>query len=306
MSDARNVISATGETPSPVPGYFADPNLFVHGGVYWLYATVDGYSDWSATTFRAFSSVDLVSWTDHGEIFDVRNSGWASGHAWAPGHAEKNGSHYLYYTADRGFIGVAVAAHPAGPFIDLGRPLVSEGEYDGVAIDPSVFVDDDGQAYLWWGNGTAHCVPLGDDMTSFDHRNVISTVPEEFREAAWVHRRGDLYYLSWSAGDTRDGEYRVLYATGHAPTGPWTFGGVVVEKQPHRGILATGHHSIARIPDDADAWVIAYHRFAINGGDGYHREIRFDLLNHADGAAIQPVQPSASPLRLPLPAVIQN
>lgn len=306
MSDANGRLSAERETPSPVSGYFADPNLFVHEGLYWLYATVDGFSDWSSTTFRAFSSADLLSWTDHGEIFDVTSSGWARGHAWAPGHAEKAGSHYLYYSADRGSIGVAVADHPAGPFTDIGKPLVTGGEYAGVAIDPSVFVDHDGRAYLWWGNGVAHCAVLTDEMTSIDHESVVSVVPEEFREAPWVHRRGDVYYLSWSAGDTRDAEYRVLYSTGTTPTGPWEFGGVVIEKQPRRGILATGHHSVSRVSHDSDVWVIAYHRFALDGGDGYHREVRFDLLNHDSDGSIDPVYPAARPVRVALPAAFHH
>lgn len=287
------------ETPSPIPGFFADPNLFTFGDRYWLYATSDGSVDWSADEFRAFSSTDLVTWVEHGVIFRLSDSGWAGGHAWAPGHAMMNGRHYLYYTADRGSIGVAVADHPSGPFQDLGRPLVRPGEYGGVAIDPAVFVDVDGQAYLWWGNGVANCARLNDDMMSFDPEFVVATVPVDFREAAWVHRHGDTYFLSWSAGDTREDDYRVLYATGESPIGPWTYRGPLLEKRVERGIRATGHHSIARVPG-TDEWVIAYHRFAIPGGDGYHREIRFDRLSHTDDGHLESVQPAAHALRLPL------
>ena len=287
------------ETPSPVPGHYADPNLAVVDGRYLLFATTDGSPDWGATAFHAFTSTDLLVWEDHGAVFDVRDSSWASGHAWAPGYAQANGRHYLYYTADRGSIGVAVADEATGPYIDSGRPLVAPGDFDGVAIDPAVFRDHDGAHYLFWGNGVAHGVRLAPDMVSFDPDAVVSCVPEGFREAAWVHRRNDVYYLSWSVDDTRSEDYQVHYATGSAPLGPWRNRGVLLSKQPERGILATGHHSIAPGPGP-DAWVIAYHRFAIPDGNGYHRELRFDLLEHGADGGLKRVELSTAPLRLPL------
>lgn len=288
-----------GETPSPIPGYFADPSIAVVAGQYLLFATTDGSPEWGATAFHAFTSTDLVDWHDQGEVFDVRQAEWASGHAWAPAYAQANGRHYLYFTADRGSIGVAVADHPAGPYRDSGQPLVAPGEFAGTAIDPAVFTDDDGAAYLFWGNGTAHGVRLAPDMVSFDPVGVVSWVPQDFREAAWVHRRGGQYYLSWSVDDTRSEDYQVHYATGPGPLGPWEDRGVLLCKDTARGILATGHHSIVKLPG-TDDWVIAYHRFAIPGGNGYHREIRFDRLHHGSDGLLEQVVPQAAPLRLPL------
>lgn len=294
------VAGVANETASPLSGHYADPNLFVWEGAYWLYATTDGIANWGSREFRAFSSTDLATWTDHGIIHTLDDSGWAKGHAWAPGHAAKDGKHYLYYTADKGSIGVAVASAPAGPFTDLGVPLVAPDVFDGTAIDPSTFTDEDGTVYLFWGNGVAHGVVLGEDMMSFDSDEVFSFQPADFREAAWVHRRNGVYFLSWSAGDTRSEDYRVLYATGPGPRGPWTHGGPVLTKAPERGILATGHHSIVQVPG-SDNWVIAYHRFAIPGGSGYRREIRFDTLTHSSDTTLAPVLPSAGVLGLPLP-----
>lgn len=290
------------ETPSPIPGYYADPNVAVVDGRYLLIATSDGSPEWGATAFRAFTSTDLVDWQDHGEIFDVRSAVWAAGHAWAPAYAQANGKHYLYFTADRGTIGVAVAAEPTGPYLDSGRPLIAEGDFEGVAIDPSVFIDSDGAAYLFWGNGTAHGVRLAPDMISFLSEDVVSCVPEHFREAAWVHRHGNDYYLSWSVDDTRSENYQVHYSRGSGPLGPWNYQGVLLQKDVERGILATGHHSITSIPG-TDDWVLAYHRFAIPEGNGYHREIRFDRLRHGPDGLLEPIVLSAEPWRLPLPGV---
>lgn len=280
-------------------GYFADPDLRVVGDRYWLFPTTDGSVDWSATSFRAFSSTDLERWTDHGDVLrlgvDVR---WASEHAWAPTTVWRDDRQYLYFTA-ADHIGVAIADGPLGPYRDLGRPLVAPGDFAGRAIDPAVFVDHDGAHYLLWGNGVAHIVRLADDMTSFSAREVQSWTPSDFREAAWMHRRGGLYYLSWSVDDTRAPGYHVRYATGPSPFGPWTDQGILIEQEPARGVYATGHHSILNVPG-TDDWVIAYHRFAVPDGDGFHREVAFDRLIHRADGLIEKVTPSLEPLRIPL------
>ncbi|MBT2511998.1 family 43 glycosylhydrolase [Arthrobacter sp. ISL-30] len=286
-------------TPSPLGGLFADPSLAVFGGRYYLYPTTDGLEGWASRSFSVLSSDDLVEWTNHGEILKLGvDVAWAEEKAWAPAIAERDGSYYFYYSAN-GNIGVAVADSPTGPFRDIGRPLVAAGDYGGTAIDPSVFRDDDGIYYLYWGNGLAHGVPLAPDMVSFDPGSVVSWVPDGFREAAWVHRRGATYYLSWSENDTREADYRVRYATGSGPLGPWADQGVLLEKDVERGILATGHHAITGLPG-SDEWVIAYHRFAIPGGNGYNREIIFDPLIHRPDGLLEKVRPSSKPLRRPL------
>ncbi len=282
--------------PSVLPGHFADPHLTVLDGRFYLFPTSDGFPDWSATEFRAFSSSDLGSWIDHGRFFSLpHDTSWARAHAWAPAVAQRNGLYYLYFTADRESIGVAVADSPTGPFRDLGRPLISEGQFAGRAIDPAVFVDHDGTVYLLWGNGVSHLVALGEDMVSFDPNAVTSWTPTGFREAVWIHRRGDTYYLSWSENDTREEDYRVRYATSASLRGPWLDHGVLLEKASERGILATGHHSIIQIPG-TDEWFIAYHRFAIPDGTGYRRELAIDRLVHLDDGLLQKVEPSRVPV----------
>ncbi len=294
MTNAESAAKAV--APPVLRGHFADPHLTVLDGRFFLFPTSDGLPDWGATAFRAFSSNDLTAWVDHGRVFSLpHDTQWAREHAWAPAVAQRDGRFYLYYTAEQENIGVAVADSPTGPFRDLGRPLISEGEFDGRAIDPSVFIDDDGTAYLLWGNGMAHLVALGEDMISFDAGSVTSWTPTGFREAVWIHRRQETYYLSWSENDTRDEDYRVRYATSTSPLGPWEDHGVLLEKSTERGILATGHHSIIQIPG-ADEWFIAYHRFAIPDGTGYRRELAIDRLVHRDDGLLEMVEPSHAPV----------
>ncbi|MBD0841597.1 family 43 glycosylhydrolase [Streptomyces sp. TRM68416] len=280
---------------SPVlPGLTADPNIVRFGDTFYMYPTTDGFEGWSGTQFKAYSSKDLVHWTDHGVILDLGpDVSWADTRAWAPTMAEKNGKYYFYYSADTN-IGVAVSDSPTGPFKDpLGKPLIARGAFSGQMIDPAVFTDDDGQSYLYWGNGWAYAVPLNDDMVSFDASKVTDMTPSGYREGAFVIKRKGVYYFMWSENDTRDENYRVAYATGSSPTGPWTKRGVILEKDLALGIKGPGHHSVVQVPG-TDDWYIAYHRFAIPGGDGTHRETTIDRLEFDSAGLIKKVVPTLS------------
>ncbi|MFJ3306340.1 family 43 glycosylhydrolase [Streptomyces sp. NPDC086549] len=278
---------------SPVlPGLNADPNIVRFGDTFYIYPTTDGYDGWSGTQFKAYSSTDLVHWTDHGVILDLGPAvSWADSRAWAPTIAEKDGKYYFYFCADAN-IGVAVSDSPTGPFKDvLGKPLLKAGQYSGQMIDPAVFTDDDGQSYLYWGNGHAYVVPLDDDMVSFDASKVTDITPAGYNEGSFVIKRHGTYYFMWSENDTRDENYRVAYATGPSPTGPWTEHGVILEKDLSLGIKGTGHHSVVHVPN-TDDWYIAYHRFAIPGGDGTHRETTVDKLEFDSDGLIKKVVPT--------------
>ncbi|QYX75788.1 family 43 glycosylhydrolase [Streptomyces akebiae] len=270
---------------SPVlPGLNADPNVVRFGDTFYIYPTTDGFEGWSGTQFKAYSSKDLVNWTDHGVILDLGpDVSWADSRAWAPAMEEKNGKYYFYFCADAN-IGVAVSDSPTGPFKDaLGKPLLKAGDHTGQMIDPAVFTDDDGTSYLYWGNGRAYVVPLNDDMVSFDASKVTNITPSGYNEGTFVIKRKGTYYFMWSENDTRDENYRVAYATGSSPTGPWTKQGVILEKDLSLGVKGPGHHSVVHVPN-TDDWYIVYHRFAIPGGDGTHRETTIDKLEFdADG-----------------------
>ena len=206
-------------TPS-LPGYNADPNIVRFGDTYYIYATTDGFDGWASTKFKVWSSRNLVDWTEHNTILDLGpDVSWADGRAWAPTAIEKDGKYYFYFCADAK-IGVAVADSPLGPFKDSGAPLISTNAGGGQAIDPDVFRDDDGQVYLYYGNGNANVVPLNPDLVSYDPAKVTRlTGLTNFREGLFMHKRNGIYYLSWSIDDTRSENYRVGYATVTSPLG---------------------------------------------------------------------------------------
>jgi hypothetical protein len=282
-----------------VAGLFADPHIANFGGRYYLYPTTDGYAGWSGTYYKAFSSADLVNWTDHGVILDLGpDVSWADNSAWAPAVVARNSHYYLYFSGGLATgntakqLGVAVSDSPTGPFRDaLGRPLIRSDQYSGQMIDPMVFTDDDGQSYLYWGQGVARAVRLNSDMTSFDPAQVRVITPPGYNEASFVFKRNGIYYFMWSENDTRSEDYRVAYATGSSPLGPWTKRGIVLQKRLDLGIRGTGHHSVVRVPG-TDTWHVAYHRFAVPAGNGTNRETTIDRMEFNADGTIRPVTPT--------------
>jgi beta-xylosidase len=234
-----------------------------------------------------------VTWNDEGVILDLGpDVSWADARAWAPAIAERDGRYYFYFCAEA-TIGVAVADSPTGPFTDSGARLIEANpDGGGQAIDPATFQDTDGQWYLYWGNGSPWVVPLGDDMVTYDaaQARALSGLTD-FREGLFMVKRGDVYHLTYSIDDTRSEDYRVGYATGDNPYGPFTYRGVILEKDPALGILATGHNSVIQVPG-TDEWYIVYHRFAIPDGDGTHRETTIDRLTFSADGFMEKVKPT--------------
>jgi putative cell wall-binding protein len=280
------------EMGSPsIPGLYADPNVVAFGDTYYIYATTDGYPGWGGKDFYVWSSKNLVDWTrSDAPILTLDGTDgtvpWARGNAWAPTIAEKDGKFYFYFSGDnaaldRKTIGVAVADSPTGPFVAQPSAMILNNESisTGQAIDPAAFTDPKtGKHYLFWGNGSPVYAELSDDMLSIKQstlKRVGGLV--DFREGSFVNYRDGLYHLTYSIDDTGSENYRVGYATATSIDGPWTYRGVLLEKDPAQGILATGHNSVLNVPG-TDDWYIVYHRFGIPGGDGQHRETTIDKL----------------------------
>ncbi|WP_058306570.1 family 43 glycosylhydrolase [Gracilibacillus massiliensis] len=283
-----------------LPGLYADPQIFVHDDTFYLYPTTDGFEGWSGTQFKAFSSKDLINWEDHGVILDLATDDveWATGNAWAPGFAEKDGKFYHYFSANQQ-IGVASSSSPTEGFEDaLGEPLIPRDEYSGQAIDPYVFTDDDGKSYFYWGNGSLWGAELNEDMISLAEEPVNMT-PDNFREGVVVFKRDDKYYLMWSENDTRDENYQVAYAIGDTPMGPWTKQDVILNKDLAQGIKATGHHSVLNIPDTDDYYIV-YHRFSIPDGNGFNREVMIDKMEFNQDGTIKDVVPTLEGITEPV------
>lgn len=298
---------------SPVlPGYNADPNIARFGDTYYLYVTTDGVAGWGGKDFYVWKSKNLVDWQRSAQPFltldgAAGNVPWASGNAWAPTIIERGGKYYFYFsghnpTYNRKTIGVAVADSPDGPFTAQPTAMIlnNEAVTSGQAIDPAAFQDPvTGRYYLFWGNGSPVYAELSDNMLAIKPETLkrISGLTD-FREGAFVDYRQGTYHLTYSIDDTGSPNYRVGYATATSVDGPWTYRGVILEKDPAQGILGTGHHSIVQVPG-TDEWYIAYHRFGMPGGDGTHRETTIDRLTFgADGriAKVNPTLTSVNPV----------
>ncbi|MEQ4305825.1 glycoside hydrolase family 43 protein [Plantactinospora sp. B6F1] len=272
--------------------YTADPAPLVHNGRIYLYTghDEDGSTYFTMREWRVWSSADMVNWTDHGSPMSLATFSWASADAWA-GHAiYRNGRFYWYVpvknrATGRMAIGVGVSESPTGPFRDaLGRPLVENGE-----IDPAVFIDDNGQAYLYWGNPNLWYVRLNADMISysgsatqipltaagFGARNGNASRPTLYEEAPWVYKRNGMYYNVFAAECCSE---FIGYSTAPGPTGPWTYRGTVM---PRQGGSFTNH---AGVIDFNGGSYFFYHNGALPGGGGFTRSVAVEKFNYnSDG-----------------------
>jgi len=291
-------------------GYYADPEILYakKTNKYYIYPTSDGFTGWSGTYFKTFSSDNMVDWKDEGTILNLPTDvSWGTTSAWAPTIVERmiNGQYkYFYYFCATQQIGVAVSDNPTGPFFDSGSALINSvpaGISGGQQIDPDVFHDPVSDKYfLYWGNGYLACAELNDNMTSINTSTIkIMTPNSTFREGTEAAYRNGKYYFFWSENDTRSADYRVRYGTSTSPNGTMTIpaNNLVIAKDAAKGIYGTGHNCVIQIPGK-DEWYIVYHRFTrpkgITMGDaaGYNREVCIDTLKfNTDGSIIQ-VQPT--------------
>ena len=309
----RKYVSQACIKKNPViPGYHADPYVMYSNktGRYYIYPTTDGKLHWTSTSFKAYSSADLVNWKDEGVILDLKNVSWADKNAWAPAMIEKrqpDGSYkyYYYYTAQK-HIGVAVSDDPAGPFVDSGTPLIDTVRpmemTRGQNIDPDVFTDPQtGKTYLYWGNYYMAVCELNDDMISVKPGTTRILIDNDkyYSEGTHVFYRDGWYYFTWSKNDTRSPQYQVRYVRSKSPIGPIdpSMSEVILCMDPDKGIWGTGHHSVLQIPG-TDEWKIVYHRFAfphavaMGRNAGYHREVCIDKLDLDDQGNILKVVPN--------------
>jgi hypothetical protein len=262
-----------------LPDFNADPTARVFDGELWLYPSHDiaGSTGWNMVDWHAFSSVDLIHWTDHGVIFGLKDITWANKFAWAPDCIARNGKYYFYFPADFQ-IGVAVSDRPSGPFKDtLGHPLIARNESKSVAMDPCVFIDEDGQAYLYFGQNQLFVVKLGADMVT--RASPIAPLKvEHYHEGIWVHKRAGLYYFSYPSSLGDHVANLLEYSTAPTPTGPFTYRGVIMDNRS-RNV----HHSIIKV---GERWLLFYH---VQGPSPYERRVCVEDLSYNPNGTIRPV-----------------
>ncbi len=223
--------------------FTADPAPMVYNDTVYLYTShdEDDARGFHMLDWKCFSTKDMVNWTDHGSIASLATFPWAvqNNDAWAPQCVERDGKFYLYVPVSvpgwpKNVIAVAVADNPLGPYRDaLGHPLVDKA--NGY-IDPTVFVDDDGQAYLYFGNPNVWYVKLNKDMISYSGGVVKAEgKPGNYQEGPWLCKRNGHYYLIYASTCCPEG---IGYAMSDKPTGPWEFKGNIMDGNR----LSSGNH----------------------------------------------------------------
>lgn len=303
-------VSINAQNPIIQTYFTADPAPMVYNDTVYVYTSHD--EDETVKDFftmydwRCYSSSDMVNWTDHGKVASLKDLTWSgkSNGAWAPQCIERNGKFYLYVPIHGDGIAVLVSDSPTGPFRDaLGKRLT---ETDNVwhDIDPTVFIDDDGQAYLFWGNPALYYVKLNNDMISYDKsigKNgivAIEMTPEAFgskvrrdgkpgtmyTEGPWVYKRNNLYYLIYAAAGIP--EY-IAYSTAPSIGGPWTYKGFIMERAPK---LAFTNH--AGVIDYKGNSYFFYHNEALPGGGGFRRSVCVEQFKYNTDGSIPLITPT--------------
>lgn len=272
-----------------IEGTYADPDLVYLNHKYYIYPTTDGFENWTSHYFEVFSSTDCKSFTKENQILDVSSKEvpWATGSAWAPCVAEKDGMYYFYFCAKdetgESCIGVAESKTPIGPFVANEKPLLTRNMVQeqnikmSQTIDPSIYQEDN-KYYLVFGNCAAAVVELTEDMKHIKENTMWEVKGlEDFRESLILFKRNGIYHFTWSCDDTRSENYHINYGIADTWKGPVQFKKTILQKDMRKNILGTGHHSIVKIPEQ-DKYMIAYHRFGTPlekypEGKGWNREI---------------------------------
>jgi Glycosyl hydrolases family 43/Alpha-L-arabinofuranosidase B (ABFB) domain len=288
-------LDGRAENPIVTDVFTADPAALVHGDTVYIYAGQDEAppnSGYHMHRWLCYSSKDMKTWKAEGSPLAPRDFSWSSGEAWASQVIEKNGKFYWYVSVEhkapkRGkSIGVAVSDKPTGPFKDargsalITADMTSNGGHGHEDIDPTVLTDTDGTTYLFWGNTNCFYAKLKPNMTALDGPIVPVSLPL-FTEAPWIHKRGNLYYLSYATYFPE----KIAYATAPKITGPWTYRGILTDF-PHNS--NTIHQAIIEFKGQ---WYFVYHNGALPGGDGYRRSVCIDYLYYnPDGTMRRVVQ----------------
>lgn len=239
-----NCLNVNAQRPIIQTKYTADPAPMVYNDTVFLYTThdEDDAEGFKMQDWLLYTSTDMVNWTDHGVVASLKSFDWVKrdNGAWAEQVVERNGKFYMYCPIHGNGIGVLVSDSPYGPFKDpVGKPLVWQKEHWD-DIDPTVFIDEDGQAYMYWGNPNCYYVKLNEDMISYSGDIVkLKETPEHYQEGPWFYKRNGHYYLAFASTCCPEG---IGYAMSDSPTGPWKTKGYIMRptertRGNHPGIM---------------------------------------------------------------------
>lgn len=278
--------------------HLADPGTLVYNGRVYLYASNDDEnaaeknSGYQMKSIVCVSSSDMKNWTDHGIVLQApQDVSWA-GRTWAPSVVARNGKVFLYFGNGGNGIGVASSNSPLGPFKDpIGKKLV-EMQTPGVLpapnmwlFDPMTFIDDDGQAYMYFGgngDGNVRAIKLNNDMTSTDGPAVSINAPAFF-EASWMHKRNGIYYFSYSTNPKA--QMRIDYMTSKSPLSGFSYAGIAAAQPPKNN--NNNHQAIFEFKG---RWYHAYHNRSVAHRTGipteFKRNLAIEVLDYSDEGKI--------------------
>ena len=308
--------AVTAQNPFVQTWFTSDPAPLVVGDRMYVYT---GHDEDNADFFwmqewRVYSTEDMVNWQDHGSPLALESFSWADDRAWASQAIERNGKYYWYICAHSKLsngmaIGVAVGDTPTGPFRDaIGKPLFDNGSWDH--IDPTVMIDDDGQAWLMWGNPRVYYLKLNPDMISYsgelgqlsmteeafgspsmDKREKGKQYKDSYVEGPWLTKRNGKYQLLYAAGGVPE---HISYSTAPSPTGPWTYAGQIM---PHCDTKSFTNH--CGVADFKEHSYFFYHTGKLPNGGGFGRSVAVEEFKYnADGSfpTIMPTDEGVKPI----------
>ena len=318
-------LGSTAQNPFVQTWCTSDPAPMVHDGTMYVYTghDEDGADFFWMQEWRVYSTQDMVNWQDHGSPLALESFSWADDRAWAAQTIERDGKFYWYICAHSKLsggmaIGVAVGDSPTGPFRDaIGKPLFENGSWDH--IDPTVMIDDDGQAWLMWGNPRVYYLKLNRDMISYSGELGMLDMTEEafgapsmdkrergkkykncYTEGPWLRKvdsskfkvdPAKVYQLLYAAGGVPE---HISYSTAPHPTGPWTYAGEIMPLCDTKSF--TNHCGVA---DYKGHSYFFYHTGKLPNGGGFGRSVAVEEFKYnADGSfpTIMPTDEGVKPI----------
>ena len=294
------VSGAVAQNPFIHDQFTADPTARVFNGRVYVYPSHDiqakpgrGRAGWFVMEdYHVFSSANLTDWTDHGVIVSQTKVNWVDSTTfsmWAPDCIEKNGSYYFYFPAGMkavygkgSGVGVAIADNPAGPFTTQPEPIKNVH-----GIDPNIFIDKDGQAYIYWAMGEIFAAKLKDNMLELaSEPQVVGDLPKAgLKEGPFLFERNGIYYMTYP--HVQNKIERLEYAISTNPMGPFKITGVIMDESPTG--CWTNHQSIVNFNNQ---WYLFYHHNDLSLKFDKNRSIRVDSLSFSDDGTIKKVTPT--------------
>lgn len=270
--------------------FTADPTVIVHNDIVFLYTGHDeppsGANNYVMKEWLCFSSDDLRHWTEHPVAFRPESFKWAKGDAYASCVVSHNEKFYWYVATspanhDKKAIGVAISDAPTGPFNDAkGSPLIDHTMITpgGDNFDPNMLIDDDNQAWIFWGKKVCYYAKLADNLTTLSGDIRTIDLPE-FEEGVHIHKRNGFYYLSYGYGYPE----KVAYAMSRSIHGPWQFKGILNELATN---CATNRPAII---DFKNKSYFFYHNGALPNGGSHRRSVCVDQLFYNEDGTMNPI-----------------